>query len=91
MTIDKEVFIKQFGTFWLALQEMNTAFEDPNTGVEVFELFVKRMTGLGILRSKFTFEELEYIAENFNDRLKEEPDNKIIQSIVKKAMEAVGW
>jgi hypothetical protein len=39
----------------------------------------------------FTIEELECIAEDFNDHLKEEPDNEIIQSILKKAMEAVGW
>ena len=50
ITINKKTFIDQFGMFWTALQEMNTAFEDPNTGIEVFELFIKRMQELGILK-----------------------------------------
>ena len=43
------------------------------------------------IQVEFTLEELEYIAEVFNDRLKDSPENTVIQSIVEKTVKAAGW
>jgi|SRR3954462_2522394 hypothetical protein len=40
---------------------------------------------------EFTLEELEYIAEHFHDELKDQPENKVLQSIEEKAEKALGW
>jgi hypothetical protein len=40
---------------------------------------------------EFTLEELQYIAELFHDALKNQPDDKVLQSIEGKAEKALGW
>jgi hypothetical protein len=66
--------------------------EMENSGFKSKPMFLKiTYYYLDNVQVEFTVEELQYIFEDFHDALKDQPDNKVLQSIEKKASKALGW